>query len=42
MIALIDGLADEWKDIPMLARTRATGFSHTFGKELKSFYVQII
>ncbi|NLD24258.1 MAG: adenylosuccinate lyase, partial [Bacteroidales bacterium] len=38
LIALIDGLADEWKDIPMLARTHGQPASPTrLGKELKVF-----
>ena len=38
LIALIDGLVDEWKDIPMLARTHGQPASPTrLGKELKVF-----
>lgn len=38
LIALIDGLAEEWKDIPMLARTHGQPASPTrLGKELKVF-----
>ncbi len=38
LIALIDGLANEWKDIPMLARTHGQPASPTrLGKELKVF-----
>ncbi|MBF6598579.1 MAG: adenylosuccinate lyase [Fermentimonas sp.] len=38
LIALIEGLADEWKDIPMLARTHGQPASPTrLGKELKVF-----
>ena len=38
LISLIDGLADEWKDIPMLARTHGQPASPTrLGKELKVF-----
>ena len=38
LIALIDGFVDEWKDIPMLARTHGQPASPTrLGKELKVF-----
>ena len=38
LIALIEGLAEEWKDIPMLARTHGQPASPTrLGKELKVF-----
>ena len=38
LISLIDGLAEEWKDIPMLARTHGQPASPTrLGKELKVF-----
>lgn len=38
LVSLIDGLADEWKDIPMLARTHGQPASPTrLGKEMKVF-----
>ncbi len=38
LISLIDSLADEWKDIPMLARTHGQPASPTrLGKEMKVF-----
>ncbi|MPM60178.1 Adenylosuccinate lyase [bioreactor metagenome] len=38
LASLIDGLADEWKDIPMLARTHGQPASPTrLGKEMKVF-----
>ena len=38
MVALIDGLTDDWKDIPMLARTHGQPASPTrLGKEMKVF-----